>query len=190
MSERSVQLHLRTPTERQDMGTGHTSQWTSTPDEDSQQRFQQAMKASELAPPVPPPGETAPVTHPMGLFGGAHHSEPTGVKPGLMPLLRDSLQGLQVGQDGRSIRLEISDDLYPGVSVAVFEDAGAWVAEFRCSQALSYEALSRPAHEMARELANTLERDALWRVIDESNGPVADGDRDHTTEAFASAPLR
>ena len=95
-----------------------------------------------------------------------------------------------MGQDARRVRLELEENLYPGVSVAIFEDAGAWVAEFRCSQPSSYAELAEPARDMARQLADELHHDALWRVIDESEGPVVDDDPDHTTEAFASAPPR
>lgn len=193
MSERSVQLHLRTPTERQDSGLGQAgSQFKAAPDPDSQQRFAQAMKASELAPSAPLPGEPAgqAVASPMGLFGGMAPAAPAGLRPGLLPLLKDSLKGLQVGQDARSLRLELDEDLYPGVSVSVFEDAGAWVAEFRCSQQAVYTELAEPARDMARQLADELHHDALWRVIDESQGPVGADDPDRTTEAFASAPPR
>ena len=193
MSERSVQLHLRTPTERQDSGLGQAaSQFKAAPDQDSQQRFAQAMKASDLAPTSPLPGESSnqAATSPMGLFGSPQATASTALKPGLMPLLKDSLKGLQVGQDARSLRLELDDSLYPGVSVSIFEDAGAWVAEFRCSHAPSYAELATSAQDMARQLADELHHDALWRVIDESQGPVAQDDTDHTTEAFASAPPR
>jgi hypothetical protein len=192
MTERSVQLHLRTPTERQDTGMGQaSSQFKAAPDQDSQQRFAQAMKASDLAPAAPLPGEPVgqPAASPMGLFGGVPAAAAT-LKPGLMPLLKDSLKGLQVGQDARSVRLELDESLYPGVSVSVFEDAGAWVAEFRCQNKEAYTELATPAQDMARQLADELQHDALWRVIDESDGPVADNALDHTTEAFASAPQR
>ena len=43
-------------------------------------------------------------------------------------------------------------------------------------------------HRLQQTKADELRRDALWRVIDESEGPVAEGDADHITEAFASAP--
>lgn len=193
MSERSVQLHLRTPAERQDNGQGQaTSQFRAAPDQDSQQRFAQAMKASELAPASPLPGEPLgqAAASPMGLFGGIQAAASPDLKPGLMPMLKESLKGLQVGQDARSLRLQLDDNLYPGVSVSIFEDAGAWVAEFRCSQQGPYTELATPAQDMARQLADELHHDALWRVIDESQGPVANDDPDHTTEAFASAPPR
>lgn len=194
MTERSVQLHVKTPTERQDMGWGQSSsQLPDTPEQGSQQRFAQAMKATELAPAVPLPGQTdaASLSHPMGLFGASTLAPTPAAHSALLPLLpllRDSLRGLQVGQDGRRVRLEISEELYPGVSVSVFEDAGAWVAQFVCSQRPPYQELAACAPEMARKLADELGRDALWRVIDESQGPVAEGDAQHSTEAFASAP--
>jgi hypothetical protein len=193
MTERSVQLHVRTPTERQDFGMGAGDAQGSmpqTPGDGSADRFKQAMKASDLAPEVPLPGEThqTAVATPMGLFGAATGVNTGSIKPGVMNLLKDSLKGLQVGQEHRSVRMELDDALYPGVAVSVFEDAGAWVAEFRCSHIDSFVSLSTPAADMARQLANELRRDTVWRVLDESEGPVADGDRDHSTEAFASAP--
>jgi hypothetical protein len=192
MTERSVQLHLRTPTERQDfgMGAGGSQGTPDSPTDGSAERFKQAMKASDLAPQAPLPGEQAgkAVANPMGLFGAVVPADTPGVHPGVMNLLKDSLKGLQVGQEQRGVRMELDDALYPGTAVSVFEDAGAWVAEFRCRQIDAYRALAEPAQEMARRLADELERDALWRVIDESDGPVAEGDADHTTEAFASAP--
>jgi hypothetical protein len=193
MTERSVQLHTRTPTERQDfgMGAGSSQNMPSTPGDGSAERFKQAMKASDLAPPSPPPGESTAqaVANPMGLFGAVPASAgSTAIKPGVMNLLKDSLKGLQVGQEQRSVRMELDEGLYPGVAVSVYEDAGAWVAEFRCSELASFQSLAEPAQSMARQLADELRRDALWRVIDESEGPVAEGDADHTTEAFASAP--
>ena len=193
MTERSVQLHMRTPTERQDFGLGAGDSQGSlpqSPGEGSTDRFKQAMKASDLAPELPLPGDKneAAVATPMALFGGASGGNTNVIKPGVMNLLKESLKGLQVGQEQRSVRMALDDSLFPGVAVSVFEDAGAWVAEFRCSQIESYRSLSAPAADMARQFANELRRDTLWRVLDESEGPVADGDNDHTTEAFASAP--
>jgi hypothetical protein len=172
------------------MGAGGSQGTPDSPTDGSAERFKQAMKASDLAPQAPLPGEQAgkAVANPMGLFGAAVPVAAPGVHPGVMNLLKDSLKGLQVGQEQRGVRMELDDALYPGTAVSVFEDAGAWVAEFHCRQIEAYRALAEPAQEMARRLADELERDALWRVIDESDGPVAEGDADHTTEAFASAP--
>lgn len=193
MNDRSIQLHVRTPTERQDfgMGAGGSQGSPTTAKDGSAEQFRQAMlKSSDLAPPSPLPGEQAgqPVSNPMGLFGAPHVAATSTINPGVMSLLKDSLKGLQVGQEQRSVRMELDDALYPGVSVSVYEDAGAMVAEFRCTELDSFRTLSEPAQEMARHLADELNRDALWRVIDESEGPVANGDSDHTCEAFASAP--
>ncbi len=188
MSERSVQLHLRTPNERQDfgLGAGSSQGMPDQPGEGSADRFKQALaKAADLAPPVPGPAEQ-PLSHPMGLFGAVPAAP--AVDNGLLGLLKDSLKGLQVGQEQRGVRMELDETLYPGVAVSVFEDAGAWVAQFRCREIESYRALAEPAQDMARRMAAELRRDALWRVIDESAGPVVEGDSDHTLEAFASAP--
>lgn len=192
MSERSVQLHLHTPTERQDLDLGQSPSQTlpDAPQDGSAERFRQAMHEASTAASGPPPEASAALpSGPMGLFGGAARAPSAGVHPGVLQLMQDSIKGLQVGQDQRGVRMELDDALYPGVAVSVFEDAGAWVAELRCRDSESYRALSTPAQDMARQLAQSLQRDALWRVIDESAGPVADGDADRTTEAFASSPM-
>lgn len=193
MSERSVQLHLHTPTERQDMDLGQSQSQTlpDAPQDGSAERFRQALRESG-SPSVGEPAAAIP-SGPMGLFGSGAHAPAAGVQPvvhpGVLQLLQDSIKGLQVGQDQRGVRMELDDGLYPGVAVSVFEDAGAWVAELRCRDSESYRSLAAPAQDMARQLAQTLQRDALWCVIDESAGPVAEGDTDRTTEAFASSPM-
>jgi hypothetical protein len=189
MTERPISLDLRMPSSRSESGPQSGMGTPTQPGDDSRARFAQAMKAADLAPPAAAPAEAA-LSHPMGLFGGAASatSAQAAVNPGVLDLLRQSVGGLQIGQEQRSVRMDLADDLYPGVSVSVFEDAGAWVAEFRCTEADSFQSLATPAQDMARQLANDLGRDAVWRVIDESQGPVADHDTDHITEAFASAP--
>jgi hypothetical protein len=99
--------------------------------------------------------------------------------------LQDNVKRLLVGEDQRSLRLDLDPAVFPGTSVRVYEDAGAWVAEFSCSNADSFERLARPAQEMAASLAQALSSDALWRVvligIDGADAP-------EPVESFASAP--
>ena len=192
MSERSVQLHLHTPTERQDLDLGQSPSQTlpDAPQDGSAERFRQALSEASTRTSAPPPEDRVALpSGPMGLFGGAPRAPAAGVHPGVLQLMQDSIKGLQVGQEQRGVRMELDDALYPGVAVSVYEDAGAWVAELRCRDSESYRALATPAQDMARQLALALQRDALWRVIDESAGPVAEGDADCTTEAFASSPM-
>lgn len=192
MNDRSIQLHIRTPNDRQDfsMGAGNAQSGPMTAQDGSAERFKQALlKSADLMPATDPASqETQQIGSPMNLFGVAPTAATPALNPGVMNLLKNNIKGLQVGQEQRSVRMELDDTLYPGVNVSVFEDAGALVAEFRCTEKQSYLSLAEPAQEMARQMADEINRDALWRVIDESEGPVVDFDIDHTCEAFASAP--
>lgn len=92
--------------------------------------------------------------------------------------------------------MDISDELLSGVTVAVFEDAGAWVAEFRCRQEQPFVLLAEPAQQMASRLADALGAEAVWRVVGDGLTPGGTWDRlvnNETdglpsTEAFASCP--
>lgn len=98
--------------------------------------------------------------------------------------LQDGVKRLMVAEDQRSLRMDLDAAAFPGVVVEVFEDAGAWVAQFTCSESGSFDRLAAAAEEMATRMAASLERDALWRVLAE---PAALGER-APVEAFSSAP--
>jgi len=69
----------------------------------------------------------------------------------------------------REVRMTLSDDLLPGVTVRVYEDEGAWVADFETADPQSFIRLAEPVDEMAQQLANLLEHDAIWRVADRTD---------------------
>jgi hypothetical protein len=62
------------------------------------------------------------------------------------------------------LRLQLDEERLPGASVTVGEEAGACLAEFECSVESSFLCLAGPARDLARQLAEALRRDAVWRV--------------------------
>lgn len=168
------------------------------------ERFARALAAPPLA--NAGAAESSPLL-PSPLLSSPLSPPPQGVQSPQAPFddLRDDLQRmvgqLMVGQDAspsgsRLLRMEINEDLLPGVTVRVFEDAGAWVAEFLCRDESSYVMLAEPAQEMARRLAQTLENDSVWRVVADGLIPSGDwarlvnnsSDGLPSTEMFASSP--
>ena len=149
------------------------------------QRFAQALRAGHLEnenPAVadrgapdgsgPVPGPAAP-SGPFDLLRKASaHTLESSSGPRLQPF--EQLQGLvkrlaierpDDPSSRRSVRVELDEDSWPGVAVRVFEDAGAWVAEFHCRDESSFIRLATPATDMAHELARALQHDAVWCVV-------------------------
>lgn len=76
-------------------------------------------------------------------------------------LLSETAQRLFVGNgntSSRQVRVELGDDVLPGVSVAVYEEEGRVVAHFICTVERSRERLEASALSMAGELAERLNR--------------------------------
>lgn len=98
------------------------------------------------------------------------------------------------GAGGRMLMMDLSDEILPGVTVSVYDDAGAWVAEFRCREEEPFRLLAQRAAVMASKLADELGQDAVWRVVAEGLSPGGEWstlvNNDHegcpSTEAFAS----
>lgn len=111
---------------------------------------------------------------PFALFGaGASPAGPGAADAGddvATRLARDlgsSVERLLVGDGSsgrREARLDLADDLLPGVSVSVFEEAGRVVAAFVCANETSRERLAACAATLASELAQALSRSTLVRV--------------------------
>jgi hypothetical protein len=78
-------------------------------------------------------------------------------QPKSLQQLQGMVKSLAVGRD----------ESWPGVEMWVFEDAGAWVAQFRCRDESSFLRLATQAREMAGELARELQNDAVWCVVAE-----------------------
>jgi hypothetical protein len=132
-----------------------------------------------------PLSEPAPLSGPLGLFSqGINTTRPQQLPAQMLQQLTQGVRQMLVGQEQRSMQLQLDEELMPGVKVKVFEDAGAWVAEFSCTDPNSYERLASAATSMASQLAMALAQDALWRVLLFS----AQTEPSDMTEAFASAP--
>lgn len=189
MAENTIQMGVRTGThgDLQSGAGAHSSPQEADPQ--AAERFGEALAQA-------PAGATigGRLLSPFELLGAVPQAATAAVSVGdaspsaaLVSLLQDSVNGLLVGegQEGRrEVRITLEESLMPGVSVALYEDAGAWVADVCCSNATSYDTLARAVSDMARQMAQALARDALWRVTLETTStgePV-------TVEAFASCP--
>jgi hypothetical protein len=208
MPDRPVSLDLRTPSgQAQGDLAGGLPGGTArrAPDQDAVARFGQSLRAdrpNEMAQGQPAPASGTPAS-PFSLFGRQAMTGPGGPLDGLAERapepaeaaraqvaslwdrsLQDTVRRLLVAEDQRSLRLDIDPSVFPGVVLEVFEDAGAWVAQFSCSDRGSYQRLAACAQEMAPRLADALARDSLWRVL----GDAGDAQGLEAVEAFASAP--
>lgn len=174
-------------------------------------------------PPAPDPGAAARFAQALGQGGAPPSAAPARAAPGLpapnvlpararatfdeaatLEMLERLVDTLCVGEggcDASRVRVDLSDAVFPGVTLSVYEDAGAWVAAFACREVAPFVALAASAHTMARRLADTLGQDALWRVIADglpSHDPAwarwcdarggDPGAPRNSMEAFASAP--
>ena len=192
MAERPIYLDIQTNNSL--LGSGSLSQPSpqerKPPDADTLGRFARAMQSDALSSqsvvaPTTVPAPT-PLSGPLGLFAqGTHNTTHTQRVPSqMLEQLTQGVRQMLVGQEQRSMQLNLDEALMPGVQVKVFEDAGAWVAEFSCTDTQSYDRLASAATPMASQLALALARDALWRVLLLGVQP----EPLQTTEAFASAP--
>jgi hypothetical protein len=85
----------------------------------------------------------------------------------LMQMVAESASRMMVGNGDRGtrqVRIDIAEDTLPGVTVAVYQAAGEWVAQFTCTNPDSFTTLAHPAPEMAQSLADTLQAPACWLV--------------------------
>ncbi|QEI08261.1 hypothetical protein FXN63_22295 [Pigmentiphaga aceris] len=150
-----------------------TSLKSDTPPSDTDRKaFEDAMSAehdaaSAAAKPKANEALLAPPA-PFALFGTARTdaSGQAAVPSGLADVLSQSAEQLMINdQDGRrEVRVELKDDVFPGVSVAVFENEGRLVAAFTCSDESSRERLAACAPALAKELAQSLSRATLVQV--------------------------
>jgi len=69
------------------------------------------------------------------------------------------------GRDGRrAVRIELKDEVLPGVAVSIFEQEGRIVAAFTCGTEASCERMCAAAQHLADELAASLARSTLVQV--------------------------
>ncbi len=134
--------------------------------------------------PAPPAAAT-----PFSLFGAAAAAAPPADPPSqaLAEALLGSAEQLLVAdgsQGRRQVRVELKDDVLPGVSVSVYEEESRVVADFLCANEASRERLMAMARPLAEQLADSLGRDARVRVsADDPEDPCL-------AETDASAPAR
>jgi len=204
MSDRPVSLDLRTPSgqaQSDRMGNSSGGAARGQADPDAIARFSDGLRAGGAAA-GDRSGSSTETASPFSLFGRAEAVAVSGSDPVLsVPVngaagdaaspetlwdrsLQDNVKRLMVAEDQRSLRMDLDPTAFPGVIVEVFEDAGAWVAQFTCSERSSFDRLAGAANEMSLRMAEALGRDALWRVIAE--GPGLDGQ--DPVEAFSSSP--
>ena len=149
------------------------------------QAFDRAMSKSETE--MAPAPAAAP--SPFSLFGAAAPgAAPAGCQAqGLARALSDSAEQLLVadGSNGRrQVRVELKDDVLPGVSVSVYEEEGRCVADFICANERSRERLCAMAPELAAQLAASLDRPTRLRVsTDDPEDPCL-------AETDAAPPVR
>jgi hypothetical protein len=185
MTERSDRITARDPAAGGRAGQETFSRPRHDPTPGDPQRFARALHQGtgrpdpQSSPPSPGP-EVAQPTHstptgPFALLGRRPESASAAVtdhQPKSLQQLQGMVKSLAVGRDGsggnrRSVRLGLDEESWPGVEMWVFEDAGAWVAQFRCRDESSFLRLAAPAREMAAELARELQHDAVWCVVAE-----------------------
>lgn len=192
MADQTVQIGVRTGTSG-DFQSGADLTQSSPQEADAQAaaRFGEALAQAPKTLPTAASGGR--LVSPFELLGGASQASKLEASVGCAPqsalvsLLQDSVSALLVGegQEGRrEVRITLDESLMPGVSVALYEDAGAWVADVCCSDAASYDTLARAASDLARQMSQALARDALWRVTLDSGLSV----EPMTVEAFSSCP--
>lgn len=81
--------------------------------------------------------------------------------------LSASVERLLVGDGSagrREVRLDLADEVLPGVVVSVFEEEGRLVAAFVCASEMSRERLTACASGLASELAQALSRSVMVRI--------------------------
>ncbi len=194
MSNASLQIGVRTGAKAnlQPGGQGTSSATPQDADTAAVERFDQILSGAPLASSESATAQALPspltLLHRPNLPGEktmGSHNEQTAKQ--LLAAISQSVSQLLVGEGAggrRQVQITLDHEFLPGVSVSMYEDAGAWVADIFCSDSLSYALLSKPASDMARQLAQALKQDALWRVSLEERSDQGVGQM----EAFASYP--
>jgi len=176
MTERHIHLDLSLPqsgARSLQAGTDDTGRDAArgAVDPQARKRFERTMAAGPTspnsngpAPAVPPP--------PFALFGAAA-SVPVAAQPvapadaTLTQQLGHAIERLMVDDDhrgNRQVRMDLKNDVLPGVSVVVQQGEGRLQVDFICSVESSRLRLIQAAPVHAQTLAQRLDRDVLLRV--------------------------
>lgn len=142
------------------------------PSDADRQAFEQAMRQPETD--TPSNTDRTPLSSPFALFGAGlsvtADTQPApgaGQPDGLGEQLAQMAQQLLVGDEHhgrRQVSIRLRDSVLPGVTVAVFEEAGSLVASFTCSSEPSRELLCACMNDLASGLSASLGRSAIVRV--------------------------
>lgn len=145
------------------------------PDEQARRQFEQALAgAGDAAARSADAGADAPrMPQPFELFARTH-AHPQQARPRLEGL-EQALEGLMVGEGGgggRQVRMELKEDLLPGVTVTLQELEGHLQIDFFCALESSRLRLNEAAFDETAGMARRLRRDVLMRVqTDDEDDP-------------------
>lgn len=164
--DRSIRLDVSVPDTGARAGEGFAPGQQREPDAQDRQRFRQALAGAPAQPPAEAPTQQAPqALQPFALFG-APPPATSAPAPQLPPAFDDMLTRLLVDDQhgSRQVRMELSEDVLPGVTVAIQEAEGRLQVDFICRVEASRLKLNAAAPQHAPQLAERLGRDVLLRV--------------------------
>ncbi len=169
-TDRSIRLDVSVPQSGTGQGGMDASRQQAHPDPDQSERFSRAMAGPTSDTDQKVEGPATNLPPPMSLFG----------RPGPMvratdrPVASDfadrvgeALHRLMVGEGrsgGQQVRMDLKDDLLPGVTISIEEVQGRLQVDFYCRNDTSFERLVAAAPAEAPELAQRLRREVLLRV--------------------------
>ena len=167
MTERRINLDIGLPQGMPDLGQTHTGSPRREASDSDRQAFEQALAQEGAEPPVD--DSSSDIPRPFALFpGAAPATEPSAdAPPGLAQALSHAADRMLVGDGNssrREVRLELKDEVLPGVTLSIYEEEGRLVAAFVCASETSRETLNRCAQTLADELAQSLARAVLVQV--------------------------
>lgn len=140
------------------------------PDAQARDQFQQALEARSPAAHEPSPQPSSPLAAPFGLLADvAVRQPPDEADPGLAwrRQLTETVARLYVGEGragGKQVRMDLDEDVLPGVSVAIEQVEGRLQVDFICRVEASRLKLVGAAPRQAPELAQRLDRPVLLRI--------------------------
>lgn len=164
MSERSLNLNLSTSSSGLRGSLTSGNQARAGADAHAQAQFEKALQAGEKS------ASEAQQPSSMAAVSSLLQQTATRSAPAKRDLtaLRSTLASLFVddGSHGkRQAGMQLAEDVLPGVTVMVYEDEGAWIADFTCTHDDSRHLLYGEAPAMAQEMANACHRRTAWRVM-------------------------
>ena len=174
-ADRRIDLHVSVPdfgSRSFDPGSSQGGNATrQPPDGHTQDRFERLLNGADADKRPEVDAEKVSAPNPFSLLGAlpvADLSRPVQqAAPALSHQIGSSIERLMVDDDHngqRQVRMELKDDLLPGVTVVIQELDGRLQVDFICSVESSRLRLNEAAPEQARSLAERLRRDVLLRV--------------------------